>query len=87
MSSKIFIDVREPQEFARGHVEGAINVPPGDLMSGASQLKDIPKDSELVVYCLTGSRSNVSIGLLNGLGYNDVENGINKQHVESKYFS
>ncbi|MBI5357586.1 rhodanese-like domain-containing protein [Candidatus Saccharibacteria bacterium] len=87
MGNIVFIDVREPQEFARGHVQGAINIPPSDLMAGAPQLKDIPKDSKLIVYCITGSRSNASINILKSLGYENVENGINQKHVEAKYFS
>lgn len=87
MGDRVFIDVREPQEFARGHVEGAINIPPSELMSGAKALSDVSKDTELVVYCITGSRSNASINILKSLGYENIENGINKQHVEAKYFS
>lgn len=44
---RIFIDVREPFEFARGHVAGAINIPPAELMRGAKALDNVPKDTEL----------------------------------------
>lgn len=82
---RIFIDVREPQEYAAGHVKGAINIPPSELMAGARQLADIPKDTELVLYCLSGSRSNVSINVLKGMGFTNLVNGINKDHVASTY--
>lgn len=82
---QIFIDVREPSEFAGGHVNGAINIPPAELMAGAKKLENIPKDTELVLYCVSGSRSNVSINILKGLGYTNLVNGINKSHVEAKY--
>ena len=42
---KVIVDVREPEEFARGHVDGAINMPPADIMAGAPQIKDVPKDT------------------------------------------
>lgn len=87
MDSKVFIDVREPEEFARSHVEGAINIPPSELMSGAKALIDVPKKTKLVIYCITGSRSNASINILKSLGFENIENGINKQQVEAKYFN
>ena len=83
--SRVIIDVREPQEYAGGHVSGAINIPPSALMNGASELADIPKDAEIIVYCLSGSRSNVSKHILEQLGYTNITNGINKQQVEAKY--
>ncbi|MEK7594603.1 MAG: rhodanese-like domain-containing protein [Patescibacteria group bacterium] len=79
----VYVDVREPQEFAAGHVEGAINVPPASLMSGAPQLAEIPKDTPLVMYCITGSRSNVAIRILSDLGYTNLTNGMNQARVEA----
>ncbi len=82
---RIFIDVREPFEFATGHVKGAINIPPSELMAGAKKLAGVPKDTELIIYCLSGSRSNASISILTSLGYTNLTNGINKNHVEANY--
>lgn len=83
--SYTIIDVREPFEFATGHVKGAINIPPEHLMQGAPQLKDLPKGAPLIVYCRTGSRSNVAQHILQGLGYTNITNGINKEQVEAKF--
>lgn len=83
--SKIFIDVREPFEFAMGHVKEAINIPPTELMKGTKKLEGISKDSELILYCRTGSRSNIAINILKDLGYTKLINGINKAQVEAKY--
>lgn len=82
---RIFIDVREPIEFAMGHVKGAINIPPSKLMAGAKKLEGVPKDTELVLYCLSGSRSNASMQILKGLGYTNLVNGVNKSHIKAKY--
>jgi phage shock protein E len=82
---RLFIDVREPDEFATGHVQGAINIPPSELMAGAKALEGAPKDTELVVYCLSGSRSNASINILRSMGYTNLVNGINKNHVQVTY--
>ncbi len=79
------IDVREPDEFQSGHVSGALNIPPNKLMSGAKQLTDLPKDSNVIVYCRTGSRSNVAMNILNSLGFTNIINGINKDQVEAKF--
>lgn len=82
---RIIIDVREPYEYANGHVKGAINIPPAKLMSGAKELQDVPKDTELVLYCVSGSRSNVSMHFLRNLGFTNLVNGINRQQVEARY--
>lgn len=82
---RVIIDVREPEEYATGHVQGALNMPPTSLMAGAPQLKEVPKETELVLYCRTGSRSNVAIQILTQLGFKNLVNGINQQHVEAKY--
>lgn len=83
--TKVFIDVREPFEFNQSHVSGAINVPPSQLMAGAKELVDYPKDTEFVLYCVSGSRSNVSMNILRQLGYTNVVNGVNQHQVRAKY--
>lgn len=84
---RVIIDVREPEEFAYGHVEGAINIPPAELMAGAKQLANVPKDTELILYCISGSRSNVSMQILKRLGFTNLVNGINAAQVNRKYFN
>lgn len=83
--TRLIVDVREPEEFSKSHVEGAINIPPAGLLDGAKALANIPKDTEIILYCLTGSRSNVSKNILENLGYTRVVNGINKDRVTAKY--
>jgi len=83
--NRIIIDVREPYEYEAGHVKGALNIPPAELLAGARQLDDVAKDTELVLYCKTGSRSNVSIQILRGLGFTNLVNGVNAGQVEKKY--
>lgn len=81
---QLIIDVRETFEFAQKHVEGAINIPPANLMAGAPELRNVPKDTEIIVYCRTGSRSSVAIHILRSLGYTNLTNGINQEHVEAR---
>lgn len=82
---RVIIDVREPEEYATDHVEGAINIPPSEIMTGSHKLDDIPKDTELILYCVSGSRSNVSANILRSQGFTNIVNGINKQQVKAKY--
>jgi phage shock protein E len=85
MVRPVIVDVREPYEFASGHVKGALNIPPADLMTGAEALRGVPKNAEIVLYCRTGSRSNVAMHILQSLGYTNLTNGINQGHVESNW--
>jgi phage shock protein E len=82
--NRVIVDVREPYEFAQGHVAGAINIPPADLMAGAESLKGVPKDTEIILYCRTGSRSSVAMHILRSLGFTNLVNGINQDHVEAR---
>jgi hydroxyacylglutathione hydrolase len=68
------LDVREPNEFAAGHLEGAIHVPLGDL---ERRLDELPRDRPIVVYCAHGERSTSAASILerHGLGPAEVLNG------------
>ncbi len=83
--NRLIVDVREPSEYARGHVDGAINLPPSEIMNGAHALNDVDKDTELVLYCMSGARSNMSMQFLHQLGFTNLVNGINQDHVRQKY--
>lgn len=85
MPKPIIIDVREPAEYAAGHVNGALNIPPAQIMAGVKKLADLPKNTQLVLYCNSGSRSNVAKNILQSMGYTNVVNGINKDHVTAHY--
>lgn len=78
------IDVREPAEFEESHVEGAVNIPLGDIMK---RLDEIPKDDEVVVYCRSGGRAGVAVQGLGSMGYTNITNGINQASVEEKLAS
>ena len=85
---RIIIDVREKFEYKIGHVKGAINLPPAKLMQGLpDELADLPKDTEIVLYCLSGARSGASVRILQQYGFTNLVNGINKDHVKAKYIA
>ncbi len=65
------IDVREPDEFASGHILNAVDVPLGDVVNGVIRL-GIPKDQPIMVYCRTGRRSSEAASKLQGAGYQKI---------------
>lgn len=63
------LDVRTPQEYADGHIDGAlnINVQSDDFKQMAE--KELSKDSTILVYCRSGRRSMDAAEILTKLGY------------------
>ncbi len=82
--SQVIIDVREPIEYKTGHVKGAINIPVSRIHA-ARELEDIEKETEIICYCRSGSRSGMAITILSRLGYTNLTNGIHKANVEARY--
>lgn len=67
------IDVREPDEFAAGHIERAINIPLREL---TQRLTDLPSNAgnPIMVYCHSGRRATHALVILRELGYRQVYN-------------
>lgn len=64
----IVLDVRDPQEFAAGHVPGAKNISRGTLEFNVFSV--IPdQNAKIYVYCKTAGRSTLATKTLNDLGY------------------
>ncbi len=63
------LDVRTPQEYAEGHIDGAsnINIQSDDFQQRAE--KELSKDSTILVYCRSGRRSMEAAEMLTKLGY------------------
>jgi rhodanese-related sulfurtransferase len=68
------IDVRTPQEYDEGHLEGAINI---DVQAADfdERVQELPRDEPYVVYCRSGSRSAQAISRMEELGFTDLTNG------------
>lgn len=82
---KLIIDVREPHEYLEDHVDIAINIPLSEITSGTRRLDDLDKETEIIVYCRSGGRSNMSIPHLKRMGFTNIKNGINADHVSRNY--
>ncbi len=67
------IDVREPEEYAAGHIEGAINIPLRELVK---HLDELPtnKSAPILVYCHSQKRATHALVVLRELGYIKVYN-------------
>lgn len=81
MGECVLIDVREPDEYAAGHLPGAINLPRGVLefrieahpaMACVTSESLAVKSRPLVVYCLTGGRAALAADSLQQLGFSRV---------------
>ncbi len=80
----ILIDVREPEEWAICHIEGARLVPLGELPNRMSELLQF-RDAEVIVHCHHGIRSAEACGFLAEAGFSNVRNlsgGIHGWSVE-----
>ncbi len=64
----VIIDVRTPEEFNAGHVEGALNIPV-EFPDFAAQIAQLDPGATYAVYCRTGNRSAAATAQMAGLGY------------------
>ncbi len=64
------VDVRSPGEFASAHLDGARNIPVGDVARRAAELGD--KSRPVIVYCASGARSAVAKRTLKSAGFSEV---------------
>ena len=70
----VYVDVRTPEEFAAGHVEGAINIPHTEMPQRWGELEEY-RDDEIVLYCRSGRRSGIALRTLRDVGFTNLENG------------
>ena len=67
----IILDVRRPDEYAEGHIPGAINVPNEEI--GTAEIAELPDKSQMIlVYCRSGRRSKEASEKLVKLGYTNI---------------
>lgn len=69
----ILVDVRSPQEYEEGHMEGAISIPEYEIKKKAKVLLQ-NKEKAIIVYCSSGGRSKKAKEELKNMGYKYVYN-------------
>ncbi len=89
LSETPVLDVREPAEFAAGHLPGAVNIPRGvlEFKIGSDPQLQNQQDQEIIVYCQTGGRSALATEALHKIGYGKAVSmaGGYKEWVEQGY--
>lgn len=68
---RLVLDVRTPQEYAEGHIPGAINIPHDQVSADDARLRDW-RDRTVVVYCRSGRRSAMAAEQLERGGFHQV---------------
>ncbi len=71
----LVIDVRTPDEFAAGHIEGALNIPYDRIGKDIRTVKGLQKDQPVLLYCRSGRRSAIAKAALEKEGYRQVLDG------------
>ena len=67
----LLLDVRTPEEFAKGHVPGALNIPVDQLTARTQELA-AHRDGDVVVYCERGGRAAKAATVLREAGFLNV---------------
>lgn len=67
--NKIFLDIRNNNDFKIDGIKGSINIPHNTIINN---LEKIPKDSRIFVYCCSGKASRFISNVLKKLGYDVV---------------
>ncbi|MGR6835318.1 rhodanese-like domain-containing protein [Syntrophomonas erecta] len=63
----LIIDIRKAEDYAKGHIKGAVNVP---FAKVHEYLDKLPADKELIIYCYTGQTAGQTVAIMNMYGYN-----------------
>lgn len=61
----VILDVRRPEEFAEGHIKGALNIPVDQVANHTEELK---KYSQVYIHCKRGGRAKTALETLSQLG-------------------
>jgi phage shock protein E len=80
----VIIDVRTPEEFAAGHLDGAVNIPYEQIAKGINTIPSLTKSSPILIYCRSGRRSAIAAQSLEQLGFQRVYDGGGMSDVQRK---
>ncbi|MCI2425164.1 DUF1573 domain-containing protein [Candidatus Acetothermia bacterium] len=69
----ILVDVRTPTEYSRGHLKGALNVPHNEILLWRNDLRNLPRNVPIILYCQSGKRSSYAAHILRNAGFTTVK--------------
>lgn len=64
-ASEVILDVRRADEFAQGHIKGALNIPVDQV---AGHVEELKKYARVFIHCKRGGRAKTAFDLLAGAG-------------------
>ncbi len=68
----IILDVREDNEYKKGHLKNSINIPFDELEERFIKEVTDNKNKIIIVYCQSGNRSMIAAEILSSLGFNNI---------------
>ncbi len=63
----VLVSIRQPADYAAGHIEGAINIPWAQGMQ--TSFEQLPKDQQILLYCYSGQTAGQTVAIMKLLGY------------------
>ena len=71
----LFLDVREPYEWAAGHIKDSVHIP---LMELPDRFEELPRDRRVIAVCQIGQRSDLAARFLSEQGFDahNLEGGL-----------
>jgi phage shock protein E len=79
----VYVDVRQPDEWAAGRVDGAIHIPHTEMATRWTELEEY-RDADIVLYCRTGRRSGIAEEILRQAGFEHLQNGGGLNDLEQR---
>lgn len=73
LEKTVLLDVRSQDEFASGHLRGALNIP-HDMISEEIATVAPDKSAQVILYCRSGRRADTALKTLKSIGYENVLN-------------
>ncbi len=78
----LLVDVRSAEQFAEGHIDGAVNIVWDDTDALIAAIGE-DKQRQVVFYCRSGNRVGKSIVVLSAKGYNNIYNATGLEALEA----
>ena len=73
LSTAILLDVRSPEEYASGHLQGARNIPHDRIEAEIAAIAP-DKSAQIILYCRSGRRADTAMKTMQAMGYENVSN-------------